>query len=750
MPGLEQPVAVRLDARGVPTVRAATLADAFRAQGFLHAQERFFQMDLSRRSAAGELAELFGERALRVDRARRVMQFRTRARALLDRLPASSLAYLNAYTEGVNAGLGDLGARPPEYLLLRQAPVAWRVEDSLLVFFALYTSLSNNDSYEKGQGVMRATLPPAVYEFLTPSTSRYDRPLTSRGSSDPTGGYRAARLPTPESIDLRAIEAPREAIVSPPLTGAASNQWAIGADRTESGHALVANDPHLGLGIPNTFYRVELEWADGVARGVSIPGVPGVLIGATENVAWGATVSNADQSDYVVIELDPGNPERYRTPDGMESITTRIETIHVAGRVEPEELRIEMTRWGPIVDEDWLGRPLALHATWLEPDGADLEILDLPLAKTSADAANRLRRWAGPSLNWVVADTQGSVAWTVNGPMPRRYGLDGSVPVSWADGNAGWDGRIEGPLTSAPSDGVLYTANNRTLDYSDSLALSRFWMRPLRAHRISELLDAGQKLSEAGSLQMQLDTLVEAFELFRSIALKVVAEDEPDPHLRAAREHIVEWNGRADTDQVGFRILQLYYNELLDAVLGPLLAPSIAADPDFVYRWPLADEPLRRIVEERPSHLLPANWSSWDEMLREELRDVLAAVDADPERPDSSAAWGDVNRLAVSHPLAGLPLIGRWLRLPSDEMPGSMASLRVAAPRYGAVIRMSVSPADPAAGILEMSAGQSGHFLSRNFADMQADWVNGTPTPFLAGPTVEAYMLVPGSPSSNR
>ena len=173
--------------------------------------------------------------------------------------------------------------------------------------------------------------------------------------------------------------------------------------------------------MPNIFYRVELEWGDRAVRGVSIPGLPGVLIGASNDVAWGATVSNADQSDWVVVEVDPADPSRYLTPDGYEPFTNGRAEIVVRGG-SPVALETRATRWGPVVAEDWLGRPLALHATWLEPQGLDLDIVGLAEAADAASASVTLARWAGPSLNWVLADRGGEIAWVVNGPLPRRVG----------------------------------------------------------------------------------------------------------------------------------------------------------------------------------------------------------------------------------------------------------------------------------------------------------------------------------------
>jgi penicillin amidase len=741
--GLAAPLTVALDARAIATVRGESFADVLRGQGYLHAQERFFQMDLLRRSSAGELAELFGERVLAADRGQRPFGFREVVRRLRATLPAEQNAWLDAYTEGVNAGLADLGARPPEYWLAGAAPRPWVAEDSLLVVLTFYTMLSNNDSYERAQGVMHAVLPPLLYEFLTPSTSRFDRPVLGSTPGDPTGGYVPLPIPGADLVDLRRQRAPARGGVpriEPPLLGPASNSWAVEAPRGAGGRAILANDPHLSLRLPNIFYRVELEWPERAARGVSIPGLPGVLIGASNDVAWGATVSNADQSDWVVIEVDAGDPSRYLTPDGYEAFTTRTTEIVVAGRA-PERLATRSTRWGPVVAEDWLGRPLALHATWLEPQGLDLDIIGIAAATDVASASALLARWAGPSLNWVLADRAGNIGWAVNGPLPRRVGFDGSRPESLADGSRAWQGRLPPPGSLGGRDGALFTANNRTLPPERAAQVSRMWMRPLRAKRIDELLAAEATFAERDFLAMQLDTQAEGYEQIRATILDVVAADEGERPLQRARELAQAWNGRADVDQPAFRMLHAYYRALTERTLEPLLAPAIAADPNFVYRWPLADEVLRRLLDERPPHLVTSEHADWPALLRDVLRETLAELERDAPL---EATWGEFNVLDVAHPFAtALRPFASRLALPRSPLPGSMVSLRVAAPSYGAVLRMAVAPASPASGVLQLAGGQSGHFLSPHFRDSQADWVDGTPTPFLAGETVLRFTLTP-------
>ena len=402
-------------------------------QGFVHAQDRFFQMDLTRRSAAGELAEMFGAIAIEFDAERRLQQLRKRARDLLARLPQRHREQLESYAAGVNAGLEDLGIWPPEYLMLRQAPKEWLPEDSVLVVYALYTMLSNNDSYERHNGALRELLPADVFEFVTPLTARDDRPIAARSNADPTGGYEPKAIPAPNSIDLRATAYDGSLnIVRQPLSPAGSNNWAVvggpaGAD------ALVANDPHLSIRVPNIFHRAELYWDTRTLRGVGIPGLPGIMIGANDDVAWGATVSYADQVDFVVVDIDESNTDRYLIPTGAEEFRIERELISVAGS-DPIEVDVLSTRWGPIVAEDHAGRPLALHASWFETDGLDLLLLDISEVRDVEQAIELLSTWRGPSLSWVAGDRGGNIGWAVNGPFPIRRNFDGAVPERWGTG----------------------------------------------------------------------------------------------------------------------------------------------------------------------------------------------------------------------------------------------------------------------------------------------------------------------------
>lgn len=743
--GLSAPVEIARDSLGVPSIRGQSLLDVVRAQGFLHGQERFFQMDLTRRFAAGEFAEWLGL-ALPADQEIRVHRYRRLAGQAVAALPARHREMLQAYSEGVNAGLADLEARPPEHLILQVTPQPWTPEDSMLVLFFFFMGLSVNHEMEERLGVMEATLPAELFEFLTPSRSRFDAILL--GIGEEASAYQPLPVPGPEIVDLRGSPppAPERDPVRPYGLVAGSNAWAVAGSRTVDGQAMLANDPHLSLLLPNAWYRVELHWQDRQALGVSPPGVPAITIGSTQDLAWGITNSFADQTDWVVIETDPDDPSRYRTPEGFEAFQLVSEEIRVRGEEEPEKLEIRYTRWGPVIGEDWKGRPLALRSTAHLPGGVNADFLDLILASTVEEGLEILKGWNGPALSWILADQPGSIGWVVNGHLPRRKGFSGKVPRSWAEAETGWDGPLpesSRPLLINPDGGILFSANNRPGTRPGEAELSQAWLSPVRASRIAERLLAKEKFSPEDFLALQLDTRSLLHDSVRDLVLELVEEDESDALLAGVRRHVQAWNGHADSDQVGFRLLEAYHEELMDRILTPLLVPVLEAQERFVYNWPLAAEPLQRILETRPPHLLPAGQEDWPAFLRQILSDTVEAIQADDDSPGVDEPWGAVNRSGIQHPLGMVPLLGSLFSMPDDSMPGWMATVRAAAPGYGASLRLVVSPSDEVSGLFHMPGGQSGHFLSSHFGDGHAAWVDGLPTPLQASSPQSSLTLNP-------
>jgi penicillin G amidase len=775
--GLDAPVTVDRDSFGVPTITATSRRDLARALGFVHAQDRFFQMDLQRRQAAGELSALVGARALANDRASRVHRFRHISRLAVERTAPEYRAILGAYADGVNAGLSALGAAPVEYLALRTSPDPWRPEDSILTVLAMFNTLQGRQpQFESTFGTLADTLPPAMFEFLTARGSEWDAPVTG-------GRFARPPVPGPEVFDLREDRRTPESrthggdgsslasdqahcdswapwpvcLSSDQAAGLGSNNWAVAGTHTASGAALVANDMHLAINVPNIWYRASMVVADprGAAEqltlnGITLPGLPSLVVGSNGYVAWGFTNTGGDWSDLIVIEPDAHRPDTYLTPEGPRVIDVIEEPIAASGGV-PEPFSVRWTIWGPIVGRDHAGRELAQR--WVAHD-AGLLASDLTAPERTRTLDDALGVAAGmgiPAQNFVAGDASGRIGWTIAGPIPRRIGFDGSRPTSWADGSRRWDGYLDAsafPRVVDPPSGRLWTANSAVVEGDMLEAIGEGgYADGVRARIIRDRLMAIEKATPADMLAIQLDTSALYHERWRMLLLELLtpAAVQSDPR-RAEFRRLVEtsWTGKADPDSVGYRLVRTFRTAVARAVFSPLTAPATRADPNFDFSRALRSEgPLWQLVVERPAHLLDPDYASWDAQL-------LAGVDVAIEELTASnraladRTWGEYNRAIVTHPLgAALPLVQSWVNMPSDPLPGDIYTPRAHSPRTGPSERMAVSPQREREGILHMPTGQSGHPLSPHYADQHGAWVEGRPLPFLPGAPVAQLVLTP-------
>jgi penicillin amidase len=771
--GLGAPVWIERDALGVPVVRGGSRLDVARATGFLHAQERFFQMDLLRRSAAGELAALFGRIALEMDREARPLRLRLVARRAVKALRADERDLLAAYTGGVNAGLGALGAPPVEYLALRADPAPWRDEDSLLCALAMYRDLQGRQPWQESVlGVMRETLPASLADFLAPVGTEWDAPIEG-------GPIAMPAVPGPDVVDLRKAKPAAAQALRPPEPGVlavlgvpiflgpagsdddafahGSNNWAVAGAHTAQGGALLANDMHLGISVPNTWFRLSLAFpgADGERRvtGVTLPGAPFVVAGSNGHVAWGFTNSEGDWADLVVLEPDPQNPEAYRTPEGPREIERETETIEVKGE-KAETLTVESTIWGPVIDRDHAGRRRALAWVALREGGLNAALVRMEAVR-DLDEAQALAPEVGiPNQNFVVADAAGRVGWTIIGRIPNRVGHDGSVPTSWADGTRGWDGWLapgDYPRVVDPPTGRIWTANARVVG-GEKLARVGVGGYDLGARQgqIRDDLLAIDKASESDMLGVQLDDRALFLARWQKLLLAVLTPDAvgKDPRRVEARRVVEGWGGHASIDSASYRVVRTFRERVRGFVLDPLLAPARARDPRRLRpgvapnaRW---EGPVWALVTERPAHLLDPRYESWDALLLAALDAIVEELTKDG-RPLGEHTWGERNTTLIRHPLSrAVPQFGGWLDMPREPLPGDSNMPRVQAPSQGASERLAVSPGHEERGYFHMPCGESGHPLSPHYSDGHAAWAKGEPTPFLPGPAVNVLTLVPG------
>lgn len=752
--GLTAPVKVERDDSGVPTITAANELDAARALGYVQAQDRFFQMDLLRRAAAGELAELAGPAQAIVDhdRRRRLFRMRAVAKQVLRLLPDRQRALIGAYALGVNEGLSALDVWPFEYLLLRKQPEPWQPADSILAIMAMYFDLQDaNDSREQALAAMQLALPPALYRFLTPPGTQWDAPIEG-------GLLEAPPVPGPDAVDLRKRDtAPVAALVPPRRHFAGSNNWAVAGSRTAGDAALLANDMHLHLGVPPIWYRVRLiftqlkpphERID--ATGLTLPGVPGLVAGSNGHIAWGFTNADGDWVDLVKIDTDPEHPEHYRTPDGWRPFDVHDEVIHVSGAADVT-LTVRDTIWGPVIGKGPAGNLLAVHWVAEQPSATNLAIWQLLGAHSVEEAVGIAQRAGLPELNLAVADAAGNIGWTLTGRIPRRVGgYDPSLPSSWADGNNGWRGWLapdEYPRIVNPDGGLVWTANNRVIGGKGLAKMGDGgYALGARAQQIHVDLKPLTAATPVDMLQIQLDDRARFLDRWQRLLLRLITPEAAaaDPRRAEFRRYVAGWGGHASVDSVGYRLVRLFHERLRSRVLGALLAPVRAKYPDF--EPPALSQfegSLWTLVEQQPANLLDPAYSSWNALMLATVDSIIADF-RDPETGFEHFSWGRRNTVRVRHPLSqAVPLLSSWLDMPAVELPGDIDMPRVQDVSFGASMRMAVAPGEEDEGIMELPGGQSGHPMSPFYGDEFTAWAAGKPVPFLPGPTEHLLVLEP-------
>ncbi|MDP1028368.1 penicillin acylase family protein [Sphingomonas sp. KR1UV-12] len=735
--GLSAPVTIVRDAAGVPTITAATRADAGFALGYLHAQERFFEMDGLRRAAAGELSALFGPATAAADRRVLLHRFRSRARAIVAAATPGERAMLARYAAGVNWGLDDLAATPFEYLLLRATPVRWRPEDTVLAVFAMYIDLQSTvPRIELFRATAERRGGRGLADLLYPSATPLDTPID--GSTLPPVALPARLVPQRAPA---AIPAAAEAAVP------GSNNWAVAGRLSTSGGALVANDMHLAIRVPGIWYRARIRVpAAGLdVTGVTLPGNPTMVAGSNGRIAWGFTNSYIDTSDAVVVEPVAGRPGYYRTPQGPRPIQRVAQSWCV--HADCRRFTIDETIWGPIVAHDAFGRRIAMRWTAHDPGAVRLApAFALEAAGSVAEALQIAHRSGIPQQNLVVGDRSGAIGWTIAGQVPRRFGFDGRDATSWADGRRGWRGHLDAgevPTIVNPPAGRLWTANARVVGGAEYARLGDGgYDTGSRAGRIRERLFAADRFGPRDFLAIQLDTTSLRNRWWQRLMLGELRARASDPRLAAMIAPIAAWDGRAETASVGYRLIARFRRAALGDAYGRYMGgkPPFAAD----YTIPAAEGTLRALLTARPAALVPPGRRDWAGFVDAALRNVAEAVTADAGGDLDAFTWGVVSPADVHHPLArSVPGLG-WLTDPADQaMPGDSGVVRAQGPGFGASERFAVSPGHEAEGLFHMPSGQSGNPVSPYYLSGHRDWVEGRAAPFLPAAGRWTLRMVP-------
>jgi len=745
--GLKAPVNVLRDAQGMPHIRASNMEDAIFAQGYVTAQDRLWQMDITRRFAAGELAELLGPDLVRNDREQRILMLPELAERATAALSPEERALSNAYCAGVNAFIESHRDRLPiEFRVLRYQPKPWRVADSFLIGANMMKALNHGTANDELiREVITAKLGPELTAELYPQTSVRDHPPTEpvHASNQKT----KQEDPSEDDPDFAPDSQISDDVQEEPVPG--SNNWVVSGAHTVSGKPLLSNDMHLDYGVPGIWYEVQLEVpVKGFdVAGVSLPGAPFVIVGHNQRIAWGFTNVEPDVEDLYVEQFN--SKGEYLTPQGWKQPERRHEVVHVKGAPD-SSFDVIITRHGPVVSELFPGetRKLALHWT----------VYDKPISFSTFIAADAAQNWtefrkafsqlSGPGQNVVYADVDGHIGYQATGQFPIRKSGDGSIPVSGADDAHEWTGTIpydKLPSTFDPPEGIVATANARMVPSGYPYPISTYFDVPFRTQRIYSVLQSGRSFEPRDMLALQMDVYSD-FE--KSLADRFVAAvdhtGKATPRAKEAAELLRSWDGRVTAESPAANIIvfarRAAVREILQPELGSVQVQDLAENEKSIeikallQKWLPSATFLENVLRDRPARWLPKKYKNYDELL-------VAALDRAVTGEKGSfkiRSWTRAKEFPshFEHPIFGQIA---WLRaiLPQSmtgpgivSLDGDQWTVKANGRYYGPSERITMDLANFDNSTMNVVTGQSGQPLSPHYLDHWPAWLNGTTFPW--------------------
>ena len=700
------PASVKFDTLGVPHIRAASQEDAFIAQGYVTAQDRLWQMDSLRRLAGGNLAEIVGAGALELDRESRQLQLRRIAEEGYLRLAPEDRAAFAAYTLGVNHFIAThLNDLPVEFTLLGYQPKPWSVVDSLLVCLNMYRTLTSTWRFDVIKHNMLADGDPAKVNFL----------FGARSGDEPQPG---------------------------------SNAWVVAGSRTASGKPILSNDMHLEYSLPGIWYMSHLEAPGLDVSGVCLPGVPGVVVGHNQRIAWGITNLEFDVQDLYAEKMDPLG--RYIFKDHVEQAREEHEIIPVKGG-RPVEMNFLVTRHGPVIISEGAER-LALRWTAAEPGFLQYPLLAVDRAQNWQQFTAALTRWTGPGSNFVYADVDGNIGYHAAGKLPKRHGFTGDVPLDGSSGNFEWDGYIpfdELPSVYNPPGGIIVSANQNPFPPGFPYPVNGNFAPPDRVRRIRDLLSVRTGWRAPDMLAVQTD-IFSAFHKF--LAGQVLAAYDKrgakDSAIDPAVSLLRSWDGRMDKDEGAPFLISLVYEHVRNAV-----AENASPGKGQLYEYGMGPAIIAKLLRERPG-----GWfRDYDAML---LRSLVDAVEEAKRMQSGSVArwkYGSYLRIEIDQPvlhaaMERIPAIGSLLdifEIGPVPMSGGATTVKQTTRKLAPSMRMNADLADWDRSLLNVQIGQSGQPFSSHYKDEWKDYYNGRSDPMQFG-HVEAKSTLELRPETGR
>jgi penicillin G amidase len=745
--GLAAWVKVTRDGHGVPTIEGASLEDLFLAQGYVTAQDRLWQMDVMRRFGAGELSEILGEDTIEIDREQRTLGLRAAAKKGLQTASPRDRAYFDAYARGVNAFIeAHASSLPIEFRILNYRPKPWLAEDSIVIAIQMVKDLNYYylpDAFVREK--ILAKLGPELTGDLYVNRSWHDRPPTVM-REDLNDEEKPA-----DNNDDDEDDGPDNSVTRRGGAGSAiwaqhapdavngSNDWVVSGAHTVTGKPLLSNDMHLGHQMPNLWYEAHLKLANVAGKapgnldvaGVTLPGMPYVIVGHNERIAWGFTNVGPTVADAYVENFNAQGA--YQTPQGWQQPEHRPELIHVKGRPDVA-LDVKITRHGPIITDVLPGETRQVALRWTLYDGLHMPFFDVDSAQNWEEFRKAFSQLDAPGQNVVYADVDGNIGYQTTGRIPIRSAGDGSVPVSGADDAHEWTGYIpfeKLPSIYNPASGVIGTANGRIAPDGYAYSISAEWEAPWRTERIYHVLESGRKFAAADMLALQTDVHSEN-DLFAAerFVYAIDHSAKASARVKQAADLMRNWDGRMLASSTAATLAVRSARELTRLLLEPRLgvAPKDPKDTTLswkTYSWEMRTVWLQNVLLHQPKRWLPDKYTNYDALL---TAAVEAAVN-DPEAPQdlSTWKWGGVNAVEIEHPVLGkIPLIRRWAAPGVMEQSGSGYTVKAVTRHHGPSERFTANLAELDESTLNLVTGQGGNFMSPYYMDEWKAWYEGT------------------------
>ena len=764
---LSAPVTVRRDQHGVPHIDAASQQDMFLAQGYITAQDRLWQMDAYRRSANGELAEVMGPSLLRHDKMQRMLQFRNVARRIYANLPTEDRARLEAYARGVNLYIAQhQNSLPPEFRFLHYKPQPWTGVDSISIGMMMVDRLDTHWYAKLSRGRIAAKLNnpklesdlypvgswrdhPPTGDLLDLSNPRphpstadddddertvtsLDTPSTTLGAPPKLGGP-SLRLLLPQGWDTTNPDASSLNLNAHPCRDCTpgSNSWVISGAHTASGKPLLSNDMHLGLNEPNIWYMADLRAPGFHAAGVTLPGMPFIVAGHNEHVAWGFTALYADVQDVYIEKVQGNNYQRGDT--SWQPLTLDRELIHVRGRKDVH-YDVRLTDHGPLFDPIFTKdqRAIALKWTLYDTTLNSIPLYALNTASNWTEFSAALAQWCWPTQNVVYSDDQGHIAYHAVGRIPIRPA--GLISTPATDTTREWQGYIpfeDLPNAFDPPAGFLATANSRVTSATSKYPLTNEWADPYRAERIYKLLQGRDHLTPADLLAVQTDIYSEMDqEVAHRLAYAIDHAANAEEQLRKAADLMRGWDGRLTTDSAAASIEVNTRYTLRSMLLEPKLGKDLAEH----YQWSESNFAEEEIVMHAGSDWLPPAYKDWDAFLTDAVRRAIKEGDA----PADISKWtyGSWHFVDIEHPLSSfLPVISRMAGTGKQPLSGDTITVKQVGETFGPSQRFTMDWSNIDGSTENIVLGESGNPYSPYYRDQWNDYYNGRTfaLPFSAG-----------------